>query len=492
MVNTRTRSTVGGAAALALVALSLAWPACSTAASQPAAPSTLCVNGKCANTATTVVGGIKWHPGQYMGSSVLTNVPNANSNNGYRQGTEIPSLRSGPSVVLGETCYYFWTVFENTTAGAYNFSAIDSDYVALTGYVSGTATSAVYNAPRRMNIYFVQTDYFSTNPSYRGTVPAYMLNSSAYGASPVSGQYGWWTTTGASGVGSGSGIAFWRPAVMARLQALMTAMANHVLPDGYTVDTSPYIEWIKPYLETSDPPANSGTVSGTAADATFTTNSYLTQLEALNSTMNSVFPHTNYATPANFTAGNPYGDGSEDVALIQSLPAVRSGVGGPDVLGWSAGQNPGCPGGICGINFGQGAYIGLVPPAGGANPFTTSWVTNNGTLSGVNEIGVIPFIATIQGSEIQGGSGEVSFPAAVLFQQANATLHATHLEWVFLGNGQQCSGSSAITTCLWYGNAASNPPSWSTASGGVLAQIVSANLSNTACPTSYKNGCNTN
>jgi hypothetical protein len=273
---------------------------------------------------------IKWHPGFYMGSSVLTNAPNVGGNNSYRQSTEIPALRSGPSQVLGETCYYFWTNFENTTAGVYSFSAIDSDYVALTGYVSGSTTSAVYSAPRRMNIYFVQTDYFSANPTTRGTVPSYMLASSSYGPGPGGGSgYGYWTTTGASGLGGGSTIAYWRPAVIARLQALMTAMANHVLPDGYTVDTSPYIEWVKPYLETSDPPANSNTVYGSAADPTFSTNGFMTQLQAINTTMASVFPHTNYAAPANFTAGDPTGNGTEDVTLVQSLPAVRGGVGGP-------------------------------------------------------------------------------------------------------------------------------------------------------------------
>jgi hypothetical protein len=138
----------------------------------------------------------------------------------------------------------------------------------------------------------------------------------------------------------------------------------------------------------------------------------------------------------------------------------------------------------------MGAYIGLVPPASG-NPFTTPWVANNGTLVGVDQRGVIPFLATVQGSEVQGGSGEVAYAVSDIIQQMNSTLHATHQEIVFIGNGQQCSGSSSITTCLWYGSAAGNPSSWnSSTSGGALAAIVQSSVANTTCPSSYA-ACNT-
>jgi hypothetical protein len=363
--------------------------------------------------------------------------------------------------------------------GVYDFSTIDTDYVNITGYTSGSTSSAVYNAPRRLAIYILHTDYFTSNPAAR-VLPDYLLNNSAYGPGYNGQLTGYWTTTGAQGQGTGSVVAFWRPAVMARLQALMTALANHVLPDGYTVDTSPYVEWVKAFLETCDDPENPASPSGngasdTAADPTYTVPGQVAQMQALNTTIAAAFPHTNFATPANFLTSAP-----SMYSLVQTFASSRSGESGPDVFGYSSGQNV-CVG-LCGLTFGQASYIGLMPPPSG-NPWSTAWVSG-----GVDLRGSIPAIVTVECTEMVTNCG-VHYTAADLFQQANTTLHATHIAWSYILPGQYSNGTSDV---LWWGSA-SGQSSWSaSASGGVLATIVSSPLSYTACPKSYVSGCNTN
>jgi hypothetical protein len=465
MVNALTRSAVARLAALALMGASMAWAAGSV---QPASPGTLCVNGKCA--ATTTGGGIKWHPGHYLDGSTFTALGNSNLSTKI---AEANMVRSGPQQVLGYEQYYYWRTFEQGGAGVYDFSTLDTDYVNITGYTGGKTTSASYNAPRRLGIYFLHTDYFTQNAASR-LLPDYLLSNSVYGAGADGQHTGYWTTTGSQGAGTGSVVAFWRPAVMARLQALMTALAHHVLPDGYTVDTSPYVEWIKPYLESCDDPENpNGGAMDTAADPTYTTASYLAQLEALNVTMAAAFPHTTYATTANFML-----DPGSAYSLVQTFASSRSGESGPDVFGYSSGQNV-CNG-LCGLTFGQAAYIGLKPNSGSWN---TPWVTG-----GTDLRGVVPAVLTVQCTEMVSDCG-AHYSAADLFQQANSVLHASHIAWSYIVAGQYAHGTSDD---LWYGTA-SGASNWNAAtSGGVLATIVNNPLTYTACPKSYTSGCNTN
>lgn len=434
----------------------------------PNPPSSVCINGtNCvsAGSGTTSSAAIKWHPGQYMSSSIYTRLGNADASGnpaGPEKAAEIALVRSGPSQVLGWEGYYFWRALENAGPGAYDFtsagSGLDADYVAITGYQSGSGSSAVYKNPRRMGIYILHTDYFSPDPTSR-TVPDYILNSSTYGPVGPDGTHnGYWTDTGSAGAGTGSVAALWRPSVAARYAALFSGLANHVLPDGYTIDTSPYIEWVKLYMETTDYPQG-------ATDSTYTTSGYLAQLESLNSAAQTAFAHTNYASTNNYFALP-----ADSYNFELTLPSSRSGSSGPDTFGYSSGQNAN--------TWGQAAYIGLKPSG-------NAWVSG-----GTSLIGVVPYLATVQNTETVSEWGFYFTPADI-FKQANLTLHATHVSWQYVA-GMPLSGYNAEdVTANWFGTASSLSTWSASSSGGVLATIVNNTLSNTTCPSRYKNGCNT-
>ena len=411
---------------------------------------------------------IKWHPGQYMSSGVYTELGNVDESSnpaGPEKASEISLVRSGPSQVLGWEGYYFWRSMENAE-DTYDMSSagsgLDADYAAITGYTSGSGSSAVYSSPRRMGIYILHTDYFNANPSARA-VPNYLLDNATYGPiGPDGTYYGYWTTTGSGGTGTGSVVAFWRPVVEARYVALLSGLAKHVLPDGYTVDTSPYVEWVKLFLESADSPE-------LTTDSSYNVTEYLAQLEALNLAAASAFPHTNVVCTINWLD-----DPNDIVTLSDSLATHRSGSGGPDIAGYSSGQNFNDNGGIAGLTWGQMAYIGLLPPSSG-----NTWVTG-----GTDKRGVVPYLGTIQNTETV-YNGSHNYTPADLFEQANATLKATHVAW------QNVSGQTgSLAAANWLGTASSLATWSASTSGGVLAEVVNSTLATTACPSSYANGCN--
>lgn len=401
---------------------------------------------------------IKWHPGQYMLSSVGTQIGNSNLST---KRTEQGIVRAGPSQVLGWEGIYYWPVFENATQGSYDFSVLDTDYTAITGYASG----ASHASPRRMSIEIWQDYYFSNS----GTVvtPAYILQSSTYGASPF-GEYGFWTASGDGSPTGGQVVAIWRPAVMNRFIALIQALAAHVLPDGYTVDNSPYIESVQFPAETADLPSGS-------TDSTYSDSIYSTELQALDQAARAAFPHTNVVMRNNF-----FGNQIPTSQFELTLPSYAIASGGPDIFGYSSGQNV-CNG-ICGLTWGQAAYIGLQPSSNG-----TAWISG-----GSNLIGTVPYIGTIQNTEMIAEDGGYYTPAD-LFKQANTTLNATHVAWQYV-SGMPLSGYySGDVTANWFGDAG-NQASWNAGGdtvGGVLTTIVANTLSNTACPSSYTGGCDT-
>jgi hypothetical protein len=414
---------------------------------------------------------VKWHPGHYMNSSVFTSFGNVDfSGNpaGPEKATEINIVRNGPAAVKGWCGYYTWSAlynsgtFDGSTAGG----GLDADYSLVTGYISGNGPmgTATYNAPRRMAILILQTYFFSANPSR--ILPSYISTNSAYGpVAPTGGLYGWWTTNGSGGAGKGAVLALWRPAVMAQFQAFHTALGAHVLPDGWTVDTSPYIEWINMLEETATVVPTGTSCSGNACDSTYTLPGLVGLLQNLNSTALAAYPHTNRVSNANYLDTGSY---------TASLPSTQTAQGGPDIIaGLSQGAN------VPALTWGQAEYIGLLWPGTG-NQYTGPWNTGGTTL-----VGNIPYIANEESDLITFSSQFTS--ALDLFNQANSTLQATHLAW-----GYNPSGCSPTYAC-WFGSA-SNQSSWTgggDSANGVLTTIVNHTLSNTACPTAYPNGCNT-
>jgi hypothetical protein len=413
---------------------------------KPDPPPTVCIGSKCVSapvtTTSTSTHTIKWHPGQYAASNSITFSGNGNAS---QKAQEIAMIRAGPSQVLGIQEGYEWNVFEPTTLGVYNFSVLDADYVNTTGYVSGTVCgSAVYNSPRLFGVYIMASDWFSADPTT--VLPTYITSSpGTYGSGYDGTHGGYWVSNGSGGIGTEAVAALWRPSVMNRFIALGAALGSHVLPDGCTVDNSPYVEAIWMLEETAQIPDPS-------TDPTFSSANYIAELLALGAGGKAAFPHTTFSIPNNYA-----GDAGTSQTIETNLVVNRTAASGPDIF-TAADQD---------MTWGQHAYIG-----NGWNG--SAWIPGAGT----NLINVVPYEGMIMGTEM--GYEYSSLPSD-LFNFSNSTLHATSIWWTIL-----VSNEANYVPGNWYGSAYANPSSWNAStSGGVLATIVNSKLSNTAYPSAY-------
>jgi hypothetical protein len=423
-----------------LLIASFAANAQTAAKAVPSPPHSLCIDNNCVTASTPTVSssaGIKWHPGHYMGSNQQT-LP-GNGKLSAKQ-TEQTLLAVSPKSVLGWEGIYVWKTMEDATAGAYDFATLIADYNAVTGWNGSTHVN-----PRRYMVMVWAQDFSHTDPTR--TLPTYITSNSAYGSGSDGSHYGYWN------LGTfGQSAAIWRPAVMARIKALFAAMASTRLPDGFTFDTSPYVEAVM-FQETS---------LSLASGSDYTDASLVTQWQDLNASMATAFPHTNVASQANYlaTQGPLY-------SLVQSYPSTRSAASGPDVFGGGTVVND--SGG--GITWGQAAYVGYRYNG-------SAWVAG-----GTDLRGVVAGIFNIQQPDL---TYDGAYTPGQLFTQGDSTLHSTHLVWTAM-EGQSPSSAN------WLGSAA-NIGSWAAGGDGVLATIVSSPLSHTSCPSNYGKygGCNTN
>lgn len=434
---------------------------------------------------TTVVAGgggtsaIKWHPGHYALSETFVEPGNPNAT---QIQSEVAIVRAGPSQVLGYVPIFWWNTIENTTAGVYDFSLVDKIYVQLlTGSTTWTTGSAMpaLSSPRRLGLYMNTSWFFNANPATQ--LPTYITSSATYGPlGPDGTHYGYWTAQGSTGGCSGTVGALWRPAEMARYIALWRAASTHVLPDGNTLDSSPYVEMIAPLQETAA--IQPGGTCGT--DSSYASSTANAQAQTLDVAMGPIgagtaFTRTNVQMFNNYAPGGP----DESAALAYTLPTSGTAAGGPDTFGISSGNNAGvtCGTGLCGLTWGQAAYIGNVSP-GDAHPGNL-WGVGGGT----DLRGTIAGMFQIQGTEL---GFDVTYTPSDIFSQLNTTLKATHAIWDIVGPGTFTGGA---INGNWWGSC-SNQTTWNAAPstcGGVLFVITTDTLSQIACPTSYTHGCNT-
>lgn len=374
-------------------------------------------------------GAIKWNPGFYAQTA---NYAQLGNNLASAKATEIAQVRAGPAAVKGLQFIYYPPLFENTAAGVYDFSQVDADYVGITGWNGST-----YSSPRRYMFQLSTEYYFSISPSV--CIPAYILNNPAtYGAAPSGySTGGWWTHPG-----SGVVWSLWHAANANRLIAMMQALASHVLPDGYTLDSSPYCEAIWPIFETAASP--------TADDGSYSASAWSTSCQNIISACRSAFPHTNIGLVANYLGAN-----SDMHALQAALQALGASACDEDTTGSS-----GYPGNA---TQGQVSYLG-----------------GYGGLPSL--VGSVPFMSGVALSElIYASVGGGNFTPADIFAQQQR-LNATHGIWQI---GQP--GISSVTAGLWFGSAngytqwATNPAGY----GGVLYQLANSTLSNTAYPSNF-------
>jgi hypothetical protein len=469
-------------------ALLTAFASLASQAQTPSAPPSLCVNGVCA-AATKAGAGMKWHPGMGMFSGVFTTLGNKDNNlnaAASEKSTEISTLRAGPAAATTWLGVYFWRALNNSKGlidGSATGSGLDADYAQVTGYTSGNgpAGTAVYNAPRRMAMMIFTQDYWTANPITR-TVPDWVASSSAYGPVGPDGQhYGYYTAQGANGAGSSAFVAMWRPSVAGAYQQFMSQLANHVLPDGYTVDTSPYIEYIVAYIEISDQPQNSGGAVGSAADSTFASEgAFYSQIESMTTAITTSFPHTMVMINNNYSSV-----GSDAISLANYMASHGIAFGSGDTFGLSSGTNIGqC---LCGETFGQLLYRSMLPPSG--NLYTTQWLTG-----GTNYRSTVPMIGMAANTEMIQSYGAYYTPVDI-FNQAQF-VGFTHLDFQYVqGMSGTDAGGHNMATANWLGTA-SSITQWNTSPGkwnGALDAIYNNKLSNTGCPSAYSAaGCNPN
>jgi hypothetical protein len=441
---------------------------------------------------------VKWHPGHGLASTVFTNVGNVDpwgNPAGPGKFAEIKALRVSPAEATGWMGVYTWrSLQQNVGDGQVDCSntgsGLDADYVAVTGYQSGTAGvggGPVYNNPRRFMIAIATFDYFLADPQPR-TLPDYIVNDPAYGPlGPDGKHYGYFLGPGWNGSATAAYTALYRPAIAGAYQRLMAALAAHVLPDGYTVDSSPLVEFVWPYEELSDEPqliVNGSLMHGNQADPSFTSETaYFSQVATSLSVMQRSFPHTLIGTNNNYsnTARNMQ---TLSAAMVSAGTAFAAG----DTFGLSSGSNiigspPGC--GLCGETFGMLVYRGYDPPA---HPYTQPWTPN-----GLSYKGAAAYLGLVAGTELILSFGTYYTPQDIVNQAL--LVGYTHLVWNWYAglSGFDAAGNN-MATANWLGAAASQAQ-WNTAPGtwgGVLDAIYNNPLTNTACPTNLSDECDTN
>ena len=450
------------------------------------------------NSSVGSTAAVKWHPGHGLASTVFTNVGNVDPSGnpaGPRKLAEIHALRASPAQAKAWMGAYSWrSLQQNVGDGKVDCSnagsGLDADYAAVTGYQSGAAGvggGPVYNNPRRFMIAIMTGDFFLTVPQAR-TLPDYIANDPAYGPLGPDGQhYGYFLGPGMNGAATGVYAALYRPAVAGAYERLMAALAAHVLPDGYTVDSSPLVEFVWPYDELSDEPqliVDGSLVQGNQADSSFTgETAYFAQVVTSLGVMQQSFPHTLIGT------NNNYSITAKDMRTVSAaMVSAGTAFAAGDTFGLSSGSNitgvpPGCS--LCGETFGMLIYRGYNPPT---FPYAQPW-----TPDGLSYKGAVAYLGNVAGTELILSYGAYYTPQDIMNQAL--LIGYTHVVWSWYAglSGSDAAGNN-MATANWLGTAASQAQ-WNTAPGtwgGVLDAIYNNPVTNTACPTNLAHECDTN
>ena len=251
-------------------ALLIALLAASTAGAQstakrPLPPPRICIGSNCATTVTSGSGPIKWNPGHYMASN---SVIFAGQDITRIQG-EMDEI-NGWDKILGYRVWITWSALE-PNKDQYNFAVLDAILNRL---------KTQYNKPKRLVIVIMPGTFAAPmRNNSSNTIPAYILNGSEYGPSPIAGSYGWWGMN-AGGVSTGAyHAAFFRPAVMNRFIALINALGAHY-------DSDPNVE---AFMIQED----SWMVGAWVGAPDYSKTAFMPMMQQLLSASTAAFPHTN-------------------------------------------------------------------------------------------------------------------------------------------------------------------------------------------------------
>ena len=287
--------------------------ACAAAAVQPGAPTQICANGQCVTspvippTPPTPPSGksIKWNPGHYMDSESVIRAGTTISKVTY----ELNDLNNQDKV-LGFRVNVTWGALE-PTMGNYNFAVLDAILARLkTGY----------NMPKHLVIYMWLYNNGAMGQGDGSTVPLYIQKNPQYGASPVSGGYGWWGYS-TNGVSTGMyAPPLYYPPVMDRLIALIQAIGAHY-------DSDPNVEAI----DFQEDATIAQAASAGGLDPHYSDAAWLTQIQRMLTAATAAFPHTSVVMDNSWFDRPP-----QATVLQQWMVANRIAPGAADSWGQSA------------------------------------------------------------------------------------------------------------------------------------------------------------
>jgi hypothetical protein len=409
---------------------------------QPNPPPEVCVNNKCSTTKvatppapTGPSGSVKWNPGHYMASNSILS-PSSTVATVQSEMDDIANYDN----IIGYRVFITWGALESSQ-GVYNFSVLDAVLNRLKTH---------YAHPKHM-VVVVLPGYFSGawQSGDGRAVPLYIQQNSAYGASPVSGSYGWW---GQNSRGASTGAytaALFRPAVMNRYIAMIQALAAHY-------DSEPYFEAFM-FQEN----AWMGGLWSGAPD--LSTAGGLTQFESMLSAAVTAFPHTSVIMENTW-----WGDPSTTQNLELWMVNHRVAPGTADTVGQTA-FNMGYATSAMGLNWGLQAYLGITY----SGPNATS------NYSGGDLRQRSRAMLDVEGMDLGGGyysnwGAPNGYHPSDIVAALNGTYQASHAFWTHLFGSEPVSGGGTVSS-------ASPWSAWSQ-----LAPVVNAApLTHTGYPPNY-------
>jgi hypothetical protein len=365
---------------------------------------------------------IKWNPGHYMASYKVLYPDNTLAD---VQG-ELNDLRNQDAIV-GYRVLIAWSALEDDE-GKYTFSVLDDILNHL---------KTAYGKPKHMVVVVLPGAFHSSEGK---GVPSYIQSSSVYGPSPLSGSYGWW---GASPGAGAICAALWRPAVMARYAALLSAMGAHY-------DADPYFEAI---MIQEDAWISSAGTHYSRSD--FDSSVLISNLQGLLTTATAAFPHTSVIMQNTYM---PPSDAAEN--FEQWMIRNRVAPGTADTVGQTAFEQ-GYANTNLGLAWGIQSYMGVTTPGG--------------AYRGPDYRGKARAMLDVEAEELAGKHYEKwgatdGFTPLDIITAANQTYKASHLFWTHLF-GNEAYPAGGIPAASKWAN---------------LAATCAANpLTNTSYPENY-------
>jgi hypothetical protein len=289
--------------------------------------------------------------------------------------------------IVGYRMLISWGALE-PSQGNYDFSAIDSILNRL---------KTAYNKPKRLVIMLYQYGQGRLGQNDSAVFPLYIQRNPRYGASPVSGSYGWWGKS-ANGVSTGMyAPALYYPPVMDRFIALVQALGQHL-------DSDPNVEAV--FFQENSTIVQAAYFA--PKDPNYSDAAMLTQSQRLLTAATGAFPHTSVIMGNSWLAELP-----ATVALEQWMLTHRIATGSADSFGQSSVDAKGTK--I--LSWSLRSYLGD-PGFGGVDMRPTMTAMMDVESGDIND--------SFQG---QGGP----WAAPDIIQAMNKTYHASHVFWTKMG-----------------------------------------------------------